>query len=445
MVVSSFDFFFYLDFNNIHRKFKFIRVAALRYVFEDKLRSAAQTRALRSSLVLGAVSIWMLNALNHTPPSNSRYNVLANACCQHIRLGNSDSEDDSTDEDEDNTVPIGYNRGLYFLADLMEDDRNALWRVPMSVSDRIEELTLAGLYGRESMADLEHEAGLDRVLAPKGTLTHESRISNKRRKTTAIEFARPDIDEDNIDLQLADRGVTIHPIALEAGRDVDERHARSYHDLDQPQTQNLGPDGTVARIWKQTPFDIFAVAPNGARSKDPSHIIMSKHARNNVTWETFKTTNFSTIFEKVQVRMVSDEFWKTTLFDRYFPPKGTAPKERGKLQNFPYTTYYPEWFKLMSQLSDADSKVVRAGLLTEFRKLKWLPHGGSDRMWDTGKMTSQNWKIYPIGSKLEACPQIAVNTATWNMEPITLGIRAVYAREEEEEEEEEVEEEDGEE
>jgi hypothetical protein len=151
---------------------------------------------------------------------------------------------------------------------------------------------------------------------------------------------------------------------------------------------------------------------------------MSQDARQKVTWDTFKSTNFSGIFEKIQIRMVDEDFWTSTLFNRYFPPKGTAPKERGKLQNFPQTTYYNEWFKLMSQLSQADAEVVRAGLLTEFRKLKWLPLGGSDRMWATKKMTGQDWYMHPTGSKHVACPQIAVNLQNWNREPITMGVRA---------------------
>lgn len=69
--------------------------------------------------------------------------------------------------------------------------------------------------------------------------------------------------------------------------------------------------------------------------------------------------------------MVTEDFRSTTLFNRYFHLKGTALKERGKLQNFPYTTYYNDWFKLMSQLSEGDAKVVRSGLLWEFKQLKW--------------------------------------------------------------------------
>lgn len=375
----------------------------------------------------------MLNALNFRPPSNSQYEALADACCQQVREPDSDSDDNSNSEDEeennDNLIPIRYEAGLYFIADIVDDILNEVWRVPVAVSEKIDEHCLTWMYGRASMAILEHDAGLNRVLAPKGTLTHPTRIPNRRKQTTAIEFVRgEDNEEDKIDLQLGDRGVKIRPVAQEAGRDVVEHEARMYLEPNVPDIEVA--DVVVTRIWQQTPFDIFSVAPNNVRNKDPSHILMSNHARNQVTWETFKTTNFSGIFERAQVRMVDEAFWTSTLFDRYFPPKGTPPKERGKLQNFPLTTYYNEWFKLMSQLSSDDAKVVRAGLLIEFVKLKWLPLGGSDRMWATKIMTGPNWTMYPKGSQHIASPQIAVNLKTWHQEPITMGVRAVVAMDE---------------
>ena len=133
--------------------------------------------------------------------------------------------------------------------------------------------------------------------------------------------------------------------------------------------------------------------------------------------------------------MVDEDFWATILFNRYFPPKGTPPKEKGKLQNFPQTKYYNDWFKLMSQLSPRDAKIVRSELLKEFKTLKWLPHGGSDRMWATSRMHGKGWTIHPIGSTPEACPQIAINLQTWNREAIKMGTRRARAEEEEEDEE----------
>ena len=395
---------------------------------DDKIKAAVETRALRSGLVLGAVSIWMLNALSYRPNSATQFKALADACCQQV-------ESDDSDDSEVETLPVLYGRGIYFLGDIMEDRNSGEWRVPLPMSDRVDEVYLAWMYGRASMAILEQDAGYQRLLAPKGSIVDPRRIPNKRQRTTAVQIVRDDdIEDDNIDLQLADRGVTIRPIAQEAGRDRDERRAQSHADDDDV---NAGPDNRVAGIWKQASFDIFAVSPNGAKSTDPSYIIMSTEARHNVTWDTFKTTDFSGIFEKIQIRMVSEEFWTTTLFDRYFPPKGTPPKEKGKIQNFPYTTYYKDWFKLMSQLSQNDAKIVRSGLLEEFKKLKWLPHGGSDRMWATSKISGKNWTTYPIGSDPGPCPQIAVNLKTWGRECIKMGTRPARAEEELESEEDE--------
>lgn len=392
-----------------------------------------ETRALRSNLVVGAVGIWMLNALNFRP-EGGKFDQVADACCQHILDPGSDSEyEELDDDDEEKTIPIGYDRGIYFLGDLMED--NDTFRVPMAIFTRLEEVVLSWVYGRASMAILEHDVGIHRVLAPKGTLTHKSRIPNKRQKTTAVQYVRdPDVGGDVVEWQLADRGIAVRPVARDRGRDVDE------HTIAAPEENEGGigqADEAVSRIWGQAPFDIFAVGPNSSRSKDPSHVLLSNVARRNVTWAAFHTTDFTGVFEKVQIRLVSEEFWTTTLFDRYFPPKGTQPKERGKLQNFPYTTYYNQWFKLMSQLSSGQAKLVRARVLIEFKKLKWLPHGGSDRMWATCKMSGNNWTRYPAGSKAGPCPQIAVNLSTWNREAIIVGVRAAAEEEEEEEEAEE--------
>jgi hypothetical protein len=177
----------------------------------------------------------------------------------------------------------------------MEDRVHESWRVPLAMSTRVDELHLAGIYGWTNMPILKHDAGIDRVLAPKGTIVHTSHIPNKRRRTTAIQFVcDADIEEDIIDLQLAHRGITLQPVGQETGHDVDE----AQFDQEEDGIGDVTPDDAVSQIWKQVPFDIFAVSPNGVQMKDPSHIIMSNQACHNVTWETFKSTNFSGIFEK---------------------------------------------------------------------------------------------------------------------------------------------------
>lgn len=281
------------------------------------MRTRAESQALRSNLVLGAVGVWMLNALSFRPDGGSNYKVIEASCCQQILDPGSDDDSDEYLDDDPPTMPIYYNRGLYFLGDIMQD--GDAFRVPYAIWYRIDEAALCALYGRQSLASLEFDIGISRVLAPKGTLTHESRIPNKRPKTTAVEHARdPDVEEEVVDWQLGDRGIRLRPIARDRGRDVDERRA-----VDPDEDEDMGggakADEAIAKIWRQAAFDILNVGPNKSGSRNPSYILLSKDARRNVGWAPFQTTDFRGVFEKIQIRFVSKEFWATTLFDRYVP------------------------------------------------------------------------------------------------------------------------------
>lgn len=163
MVVCRFFHHFRSNNHSFYRQFKFIRLAALRYVLDDKIKAAVETRALRSGLVLGAVSIWMLNALSYRPNSATQFKALADACCQQV-------ESDDSDDSEVETLPVLYGRGIYFLGDIMEDRNNGAWCVPLPMSNRVEEVYLTWMYSRASMSDLEHDTGIHCVVAHKGSI-----------------------------------------------------------------------------------------------------------------------------------------------------------------------------------------------------------------------------------------------------------------------------------
>jgi hypothetical protein len=366
----------------------------------------------------------MLNSLNSRPASGRKYDELLQVCCQHIPNPDIDSDDEDSEE-EDSLVPILYGRGLYFLSDIITED--VVYRMPMQRP--LDPLLLANLYGRPDIDTLDVDMGASLVLAEKGSMVHPKRIPNKGQHTTQVNYV-----QDNpamVDFGLEGRGVEVRPRERERGMDVDNHHAVMENSSDEEGNEQ-DVDNIVSKIWAQVPYDIFAKAANGKRQAEPPHLIMTTAARSNITWDAFHTTDLSAIFDKAQIRMTPPQFWQDNLFARYFPPKGTKPKERGKLQNFPYMTYYQKWVKLMGDLNEEDAKVVRAAVWKKFKKVKWLPHADTDRMWVTKNgQRDKRFTMYPLGDSFTTCPQLAVNMAVLNGEEIVMGVAP--RREEEEE------------
>jgi len=386
--------------------------------------ASSVARGYRSSLALGAVTIYLLNSLNSRPAGGRRYDQLLEICCQHVPNPDIDSDDEG--DDEDSLIPILYGRGLYFLSDIVVDD--IIYRMPMQRP--LDPLLLANLYERPDISTLETDMGVTMVIAEKGSMVNPNRIPNKRQRTTEVQYIQDDTPM--VDFGLERRGVEVRPREREYGMDVDNHHT-AIADSSDEEGNEQDIDAIVSKIWAQVPYDIFAKAANGKKQADPPHLIMSNAARSKVTWDAFHTTDLSAIFEKAQIRMTPPQFWQENLFARYFPPKGAKPKERGKLQNFPYMTYYQKWVKLMGDLSEDDAKVVRAAVWKRFKKVKWLPHADTDRMWVTKNgQHDKRFTMYPKGADFTTCPQLAVNTQVLNGEEIVMGVMGVPRREEEE-------------
>lgn len=400
-----------------------MRIAALQYVFRNFNNAQPGDRALSTSLLLGAVSIHMLNALNSRPAEGKEVSEMLEVCCQHIPVESGATIDNSDDENEPELRPILYDRGLYFISDLVIDDGSGIYRMPRK--RRMHTTHLTWLYGRNSFHMLEADIGITVVMAPKGSLAAPGRSFNRRKRTMSVAFARNTDEPNNHDFGLANMGIVLRPKPRERGPDTEEFTAYSS---DEDNDENI--DEVVSRIWVQLPYDIFAISANGKKVTSPSYLIMSREERCNITLDIFKSLDMSALFEKVQIRRVSMQFWKDTLFPRFFPPKRSSPKEQGKHQNFPYTRYYADWVSLMKRLSEKDSEIVRRKLWEQFKTLKWFLHGASDRMWATKVMQSSSWTAYPLGIELSPSPHIAVNETVAGRESIIMGIRPVLEGEE---------------
>jgi hypothetical protein len=366
---------------------------AFHHVIKSLQRAKPARRIWRPSLELGAITVYMINALVYRPGDGQAETTLLNSTCQHVALNASNDSDDDDDDDDDMTEPIGYNRGLYFVSDLVLDKN--CYR--LSANRQIGADMLAVLYRKPGLKAIDqefsffHPAGIE-------TQTNPNRIYNRRTKTLDLRYVRPDEDIAP-EFNLEARGVNLKPRARMTGEDI--RFGGSDSDEDAE-----GIDIHVTKIFRQFPYDVFQVAPNRKSHKTGSWILLDDTARSGVRIDVFKTLDLSLIFDEVQYRIVDQNVWKDVVFARYFPAKGQKPPKA--LQNFPAATYYKDWIDLMNRLSTNDANLVRRTMFRKFDELHWVPYPASDRMWATKSMTTRGWIRLPPG-KPQACPQLAIN------------------------------------
>ncbi|KAI0069525.1 hypothetical protein K474DRAFT_1751947, partial [Panus rudis PR-1116 ss-1] len=291
---------------------------------------------------------------------------------------------------------------------------------------------LATLYRKGSRNDICQEF-ISVVLASRGTQVDPTRVHNRRKGTGDVQYVQEDLDLPAVQhIALDEHRVHLRPLIVPQGPDVGARpHDEEEEDDLDPEVANLPLQEQVNWLFRQFVYDVFQVAPNHKAQNKPSHLCMSHEDMRKVTVDIFKSLNLVNVFPRVQVRRVDLNFWRSILFQRYFPRKGTPPKEVGKLQNFPYTRYYPNWIHLTNRLSTADASYVRDRIWSAFKELHWLPHTGSDRMWPT--KVDRTLTHYPVheANKRVPCPQIAINMSVAFGE---VKVRMDMAEEEEEEE-----------
>jgi hypothetical protein len=394
----------------IARGFKFFRLAAINYVLLDFEKAKAAARAFPHSLTLGAIVIHQLNALCHRPAEGRAETDLLETCCMHTASDLESSDEDYSSGEDVESHPTMYDRGLYFVSDVVTTDK--VFRIPNN--RHMDPRNLAYLYRMECLSALQQAFHVPQVMLEKTQVNH-TRISNRRTTTIDAEFVRDDsVVIPHVDFGLVEKGVTIKPRMRPTGRDVDEN--AEFSDGAEPDGD---VDTIVRKLWAQFPFDVFGKGPNKKTSTENSHIIMKRRDAENATIDIFKTFDLSRIFTQVQARTVDSAFWDGTLFDRFFPPKSTKAKARGKLQNFPYMTYYKTWVDIKTRMSTRDVEVVRNALRIEWRKLYWVPHADSDRMWATKVIKSRDWKTHPSGHEGPS-PHIAINCRFARNSRITL-------------------------
>lgn len=364
------------------------------------LSTPTQYRPMRSSLTLGAILIYMLNAINYRPAEGRADQELTHTCCWDL----SGSRDDESAMDSDGSdmiqLPAMLTHGLYFISGIVLQDGVAL---RMGGGDTVSVDSLLRLYSVADEQDLKIRFNI-RNWHPNPLARNSNRIQNRRKVPVDVRHVVHDEELKAQDRTLEERGVAMMPLPQAAGPDVE---GPRVHWMDEDQdAEKEGIDDIIARIWRQFPYDIFENAPNHRSNREGSYLLMTKQDRLEATVAVFKNTDLRRVLSRAVIKVVSQKDWKNLQFRRYFPTKGFLPPTR--LQNFPYMLYFQEWNTLMGRLSARDAEVVRESIWKEFKTFQWLPLTDTDRAWNTKRVTGPQWTHLPLDDKKPAV-RIALN------------------------------------
>ncbi|KAI9069962.1 hypothetical protein FKP32DRAFT_1558697, partial [Trametes sanguinea] len=198
-------------------------------------------------------------------------------------------------------------------------------------------------------------------------------MQNRRGQTSAVQnvTANPIAP---LHLGLSQLGLVIrHPVQL-TGRDIEGLWIDDDPDAITPETDL---DEFIDRLWAQFAYDLIQISPNLKNRHALPYTTLSYEEQLEVTPELFKRPILP--FRAVYFRSRDSQFWLQQ-FDRFFPPSN---KTLDKSQNFPKCRYYHQWLELRGLMPAVDFNKVRRALWAQFRKLWWLPHTETGRIWDT--------------------------------------------------------------
>ena len=375
---------------SLTRHFKYFRMGAIYAAFGLLAKTPVSYRPMRSSLTLGAILIYMMNAINYRPAEGQAESELTRTCCWNPYEDDIVSDIVESDEDsEPNPVLLKY--GLYFISGITLQQGVAL---RMGGGDTVSMDSISRLYGVTDEQDLKVRFNV-KTWHANPEARSRNRIQNRRKVPVDIRHILDDDELKAQDRTLSDQGITMMPLPQEAGPDI--TNAAVYQMDEHGDGQEEGIDDIVARIWRQFPYDLFENAPNHRSNREASHLLMTRQEREDATIEVFKNTDLRRIFSRVVVKVVNKKDWYNLQFRRFFPCKGFVAPTR--FQNFPYMRYFQEWNTLMERLNAEDAEVVRGLVWQQFKTFEWLPLTDTDRAWNTKTVTGPQWTHLPFDDK----------------------------------------------
>ncbi|PCH38800.1 hypothetical protein WOLCODRAFT_158336 [Wolfiporia cocos MD-104 SS10] len=428
---------------NLYWDLKMMRLVGINYVLHNVKFTPGERRLWRPSLALGVVMVYMLNALIYRP-GEKRHEVEVTRQAMywrypHMNRDDGSSDDDSyvgSDEDLDEFAPVGDGQGLYFVGGIIEDRGDRMDRRPegdqqdhrtyrLSTIRMVDEEVLAYLYNVPNMNQLITVFGFCYGFI-RPPVRHPTRTIG-RGKTLLVEHVREEVLED-FDFGLDQRDIPMQPAVPPMTLEEGELEGGGADSEEEEQDQG-SMDHQVTMIWQQMLYDVIALAPNGRRRETPSYVTLTVEERNAVDIDIFRSFELPL---HGAVWRVSDTF-KTTLFDRFFPPKGDPVLLDSN--HWPRATYLHDYQRLMTRItSRRDSELVRRSLRRLFKELWWLPDACRSHMWKVSKKRTGRQSVLPEGATT-AQPWLVISMRHYRQWRDQIILQDVAAKEDSEDDE----------
>ncbi|KIK73234.1 hypothetical protein PAXRUDRAFT_29267, partial [Paxillus rubicundulus Ve08.2h10] len=248
--------------------FKLYRLAAMYLVMKNLSQVQLQERRSKCTLVLGGITMWLLDGLFHCPQAQCL--KLVSEACQEVPKDYEWYDEDAADE-EDRT-PLMYDAGLYFICDIVVD-QSRMYRLPYHKSFSNEAITSAF---RVSMREIREAMLVPLVGKARPVINPEQNSNRSRKRTLHVDDIR---DEDCvlpvINAEILE-GVHLRPAQRMRGEDVVHFHTFGGGNRLDALPENHRDDAEealsirVQKLLEQFFFDILQQALNHRSASEGS-------------------------------------------------------------------------------------------------------------------------------------------------------------------------------
>ncbi|KAH8977112.1 hypothetical protein EDB83DRAFT_2327797 [Lactarius deliciosus] len=283
-------------------------------------------RTMRSSLTLGAMLIYMLNALNYRPAEGQAETELTSTCCWNLYLEDLSMDYLDSDEDED-PVPIMLDHGLYFISGVwLQYEEDAQSTLRMGGGDKVSMDCIQRLYRVYTDQDLKIAF---HVKTLHGNHLERNNNRTQNRRTVPVDV-RLVVDREELAAQntiLADKGIQLPGLPQETGPDIVAQQQGPYG------RRHRHEGGGTSQMERAAVQEVLSTKRIHTTNSFPKLSRMRYFREWNTMMESLSSDD---------AQVVRDSFWQTFKSFKWLPLTDTDRIWNTKRAKGPQWTHIPQ-------------------------------------------------------------------------------------------------------